>query len=118
MVKRSAEKEWHWRKLMEQQRRSGQSTRAFCRQRRIPETLFYAWRRELRLRDHERQVLHEKSEPNTKRQQGSFVPVHVVPESQPSIEILLQGKERIAVAPGFDAATLARVLSVLEDRRC
>jgi hypothetical protein len=34
------------------------------------------------------------------------------------IEVLLAGGQRLRVAPGFDPATLARLVAVLEGRPC
>jgi len=51
--RRDDSKERKWRGLIERQRRSGQSVRAFCRSRDLHETSFYYWRREIGLRDRE-----------------------------------------------------------------
>ena len=50
---RDTEKEKFWREKVKSWRTSVLSIRAFCRQRGISETGFYAWRRELRIRDRE-----------------------------------------------------------------
>jgi len=53
--KRDPAKEAYWRKLVEQWGGSGQSIRCFCRDHGLSENLFYSWRREIVLRDRERQ---------------------------------------------------------------
>lgn len=50
---RDSAREQHWRSLVAEWKSSGQSVRAFCSQRQVREANFYAWRRELRLRDAE-----------------------------------------------------------------
>ena len=50
-TKRSVEKEQFWRLVLDEQAESGMTVRAFCRQEGISEPSFYAWRRELAVRD-------------------------------------------------------------------
>ena len=50
-TKRSVEKEQFWRLVLDEQAKSGLTVRAFCRQEGISEPSFYAWRRELAVRD-------------------------------------------------------------------
>ena len=50
---RDPDKEKFWREKVKSWRTSGLSIRAFCRRHNISETSFYAWRRELRIRDRE-----------------------------------------------------------------
>lgn len=52
-LRRDGRKERGWRRAIADQTRSGESIRAFCRTRGLPEASFYHWRRELRLRDRE-----------------------------------------------------------------
>jgi hypothetical protein len=54
------DKERFWRKQVEAWQRSGLSVREFCRRRGLSEASFYAWRRELPLRDRERLQLSEE----------------------------------------------------------
>ena len=119
-MRRDLEKERRWRELITRQSESGLSPPEFCRANDLKVHQFYAWRRELELRD------------NPQRKVGSapkavqsiapqFLPVQLLPSSSngsPAIELVLRETWRIAVSPGFDAATLARVLSVLESRGC
>ena len=48
---RSHEKEQFWRLVLDEQAASGLSVRAFCRQEGISEPSYYAWRKELAVRD-------------------------------------------------------------------
>ena len=82
-------------------RRSGQSVRAYCAGAGLSEPSFYAWRRQLTMRDQAARP--QRSAPH-------FVPVHVVPAAPPSaappLDVVLGNGRVIRVAPGFDAALL------------
>jgi hypothetical protein len=94
-----------WRSLVSEQGASGQSVAAFCRERSLPASQFFAWKKRL------------------KRAAGPFVEVQVVgapaqPAAAPggAIEIRLAGGRRIFVEPGFEANHLHAVLAALEAR--
>jgi len=106
---RSGGKEPHWRTLVQQWRSSGLSVRDFCAKHGLAEPTFYAWRRTLATRDAE--AMH-------------FVPVQIVPErvaaparepASGGLELVLTGGRVLRIGPGFDAATLQRVLPLLEE---
>lgn len=97
-----------WRGLLSEQKRSGQSVAAFCRERGISGPQLFAWKKRL-------------------SQSGAeqFVAVQVVGAAEPvqpttlagrAIEIRLNGLRRVFVEPGFDADHLRAVLTVLEAR--
>ncbi len=95
-----------WRGLVSEQGASSQSVAAFCRERGLPASQFFAWKKRLR---------QAAVEP--------FVEVQVVgAPAQPAtaqsraIEIRLAGGRRIFVEPGFDADHLRAVLAALEAR--
>ena len=101
-------KERFWRRTVRQWRQSGLSIRDFCREEDLPEGNFYAWRSTIAKRDAER---------------VAFVPVQVIPERTIStraddptaaLELILPGGRRLRVGPGFDAATLERLLPLVE----
>jgi hypothetical protein len=105
---RDERKERQWRRRIDQWRVSGLSVRAFCAQHGLAQASFYAWRRVLERRAAE---------------QPAFVPVQVVADATPAgqgsaLEVLLLDGRTVRVAPGFDAATLRRLLAVLEGRPC
>ena len=98
-------RERQWRRWLREWQASGRSVRDFCWRRRLRESSFYAWRRELRRRDAETAV---------------FVPVRVVPddaEPKSTLEVVLATGRRVRVAPGFDAGMLRQVLAILEESR-
>jgi hypothetical protein len=87
---------------------SGLSVRAFCVRHGLAQASFYAWRRVLERRAAE---------------QPAFVPVQVVADATPAgqasaLEILLLDGRTVRIAPGFDVATLRRLLAVLAGRPC
>jgi hypothetical protein len=77
--------------------------RAFCARHGLASASFYPWRR----------VLERRA-----AGQATFVPVQVVADAVPAhssaLEVLLVDGRTVRVAPGFDAATLRRLLAVLE----
>jgi hypothetical protein len=104
-------KERFWRQILRQWRRSGLSVRDFCAERDVSEPSFYAWRRTITERDAEA---------------ACFVPVHVIPDaattaggagSGSGLELVLGSGRLLRIGPGFDAATLRRLLALLEEGR-
>ena len=104
---RDERKERLWRRWIGEWQTSGLSARAFCQRRRLTVASFYAWRRALQRRAAEK---------------ATFVPVQVLPDAvqtqTSALEVLLPDGRTVRVAPGFDAATLRRLLAVLEGRPC
>jgi hypothetical protein len=100
---RDERKEQQWRRWISKWRDSGLSVRDFCARHGLATPSFYAWRRTLERRAAD---------------QADFVPVHVVadtPLAQASaLELVLADGQIVRVAPGFDAATLRRLLTALE----
>ena len=88
-----------WRQRIAQQETSGQSIRAYCRGRGLPEHAFYGWR----------QRLQKQSAP------VRFALVETKPASTTAapVELLLASGERLRIP--HDAATLKLVLAVLRE---
>ena len=100
-MKRDAGKEKLWRAAIAEAGSSGQSVREFCRQRRLKESLFYAWRRELKTRDGEAT---EKS---------GFVEL-VRPAGRAEgagVSLRIDDRLSIVLERGFDGATLKAALA-------
>jgi transposase len=97
-------KEQRWRRWISKWQASGQGVRAFCARHGLAPPSFYAWRRTLARRAAD---------------QAAFVPVHIVadmpPVSASALEVVLPDGRMVRVAPGFDAATLRALLSVLQE---
>jgi hypothetical protein len=103
MRKRGREAWAKWGGLVGEQKRSGQSVAAFCRERGISAPQLFAWKKRL-------------SQAATQQ----FVPVRVVDADQPqsgcAIEIRFSGGPSVIVGPGFDAGHLRAVVAALETR--
>jgi hypothetical protein len=119
-----------WNALLDEARRAGgllPSIRGFCRDRRLRETSFYWWRRELAIRDGKplptmravdstRVAGHRPARPGPA---GAFVQLKVRPTAPVSTSTLCEivvGRLILRVAPGFDAGELSRLLDVLHAR--
>jgi transposase len=101
---RDERKEQQWRRRIDDWRASGLCVRDFCARHGLASASFYNWRRVLARRAAE--------------QPAAFVPVQVVADAVPAqasaLEVVLVDGRAVRVAPGFDEATLRRLLAVLE----
>lgn len=89
----------YWRKLVSDQRVSGSSVTAFCRERGVSDASFYSWRRRL-----------EVSEV-ADAAPAQFVSVPVTPVES-AIELRIPNGMVVTVAAGFDEGELQRLLRV------
>ena len=103
---RDTKKEAHWRRLLEEQRRSGVSVAIFCRRRKIAVHPFYWWQRTLR----ERNGSVEGQAPEEK---AGFVPVRLPLFGIAPIEVVHREGHVIRVPAGCDVSSLCRVLQAL-----
>jgi hypothetical protein len=124
-------KESFWRKAVVEQRRSGQTVRAFFQSRGLTEPSFYAWRAELVRRDQRRRAANGSADGHRLRRTvahsarsrsvkpaSPFVALTVAGNqpnlgSRPAIKIELPGGERLQVSSGCDQTTLDVVLQAL-----
>ena len=89
-----------WRERIAEQERTGVSVKQFCKQQRLTEYSFYAWRKRLRKQAPVRFALVERG-------------VLPRPSTETSLELVLTSGERLRIAAGVDAATLRTVLEAL-----
>ena len=89
-----------WRERIAQQETSGQSIRAFCRERGLKEPAFYGWRQRLRKQNTPVRFALVESKPGE--------------ETAAPIELMLASGDRLRIPP--DAATLKLVLAVLREQ--
>jgi len=85
----------YWRKLIAEQEASGETIRAFCKERGVGDHSFYFWRKRLR-----------------KREPVQFAVLKTVAAAAP-LELILASGERLCIGNGVDAATLRLVLDAL-----
>jgi hypothetical protein len=115
---RDVTKEQFWREQIAGQPGGGLSIRAYCRRRRLRESAFYFWRKELARRG-------VSTAPS-----AAFVPVRITAEhpavggelveseSPGRIEIVLSHGRHVRLVGPVDRQALADVLAVLEGRPC
>lgn len=122
-------KERFWRRLLRLWRRSGRTIRAFCAEHRVSEASFFAWRRTIADRDRRhfappdcRTTERRDAPQQATADQPTFVPLRIVPTlaGNPStaFEVVLKDERVVRVPPGFDAASLRKLLAVLEEQPC
>lgn len=119
------EKEALWRQRVAAQAASGLTVREWCQQEGYSDSLFHYWKSTIAKRDGVYAPPPRKAPApqSPAKAQPAFAQVVV---SEPSahaspcaaIEIALPGARIVRVSAGFDAATLARVLALLEGRPC
>jgi hypothetical protein len=102
-------REAYWRKQIEVCESSGLSIARYCREQGISAAQYHWWKSELKRRAATRSV-------------ALFTEVRPVPRVEAvvtsTIEVALSGERVVRVRPGFDAATLAGVVQVLEGLGC
>ena len=90
-----------WAERIAAHRRSGMSVKQFCKEQRLTECSFYAWRKRLQENGLVRFALVERS---ARRQEGTAEPV---------LELVLANGERLRIGSGVDITILRTVLDVL-----
>ena len=115
----SKEREQHWRGLVRDQKASGLSISAFCRERKVLAASFFNWRR--RLADRDRPV-ELKAVNQHKDTAAKFVSLEL-PPSPPAAtrigcEVVLPNGCRLIVPTGCDAGWFREILGALQERAC
>jgi len=93
-----------WRQIIDGQRPSGLTVAAYCRDRGIKDSAFYAWKRRLR-------------SPAKSNRSSAPVFVEVTPPKTSAvgaIEICLPGERRLLARRGFDCELLIELIRTLE----
>jgi hypothetical protein len=104
--KRDLQVEGRWRSLLARQRTSGMTVRAFCAKERIAESAYYAWRREIGLRDREKTA-----------GKAAFVPL-VMPtgaaEAEGQIIIELRGERVLRLPAALPVERVVELVRAIE----
>ena len=98
-----------WRRRFDEQRASGLSVVAWCREQGVEKNTFYGWRKRLSV------------SPAVSAPQFIAVAMDCPVESPTPVSASLTlriGRVAVEVASGFDPALLADVLNILESRPC
>jgi len=113
-----AQREAHWRQVVDRCRKSGLTRSAFCRREGINDNALTWWVRVLRERDRARRPAAAAKSKQRHRPRSAFVPVRVVPavpaSGAGSMEVVARGGRVVRVQTGFDPALLQRVVAALE----
>jgi hypothetical protein len=113
--KDDAEKARYWQRTISEAARSGMSTRAFCRQRRLRESRFYWWQRKLR----GNRPAGVTPMPGAPGRPASFALVSdEAGAADAGIELVLGDGRKLRIRRGADEETLRTVLAALERPRC
>ena len=110
------ERRERWRSLIEEQRRSGQSILAFCREKGISQPSFYAWRKRFRERKHDDRRS-RKSRRDTDGHDGDreFIPLELC-DSASALEVVHPLGYKVRVIGEVNLTALRQVLEVLDGR--
>ncbi len=93
-----------WRQIIDEQRRSGLTVAAYCRDRGIKDSAFYAWKRRLR----------SPAKPSG-LPKPAFVEVTApITGTAGTIEIRLRGERHLLARRGFDRELLIELVRTLE----
>ena len=116
--RRRMERAQYWRRGIRDQKARGLSLSAFCKEREVPASSFFSWRRKLadRQRAGENENVGEREDTAAK-----FVPIELPspPAAMRSCcEVVLPDGCRILVPARFDAGSLRDILSALTERPC
>jgi hypothetical protein len=133
MAKRKREfdpqKDQHWRDVLTRFHSSGLSIREFCRQERLPEPRFYAWRRTIAERDgtwvarrpspaRHKPAVSPKRPSRPRPQRPAFVPLVIHPgalaQSAIGLAIELRGGRMLRLPDSMPPQRLAELIRALE----
>ena len=117
MVRRKrAEKELHWREMVNRQAVSGLSIREFCSKERVSQPSFYAWRRKFREQENHgtrsRKSGRRVTEPGNS---GEFIPLELL-DSVGALEVIHPLGYQVRVSGEVNFHALQQVLDVLDRR--
>jgi hypothetical protein len=116
--RRDMKKEGHWRKVIGEAARSGISVRRFCQQRKLKESQFYWWQRELKKRQQARAFGSgntSKAAKDTGQATFALVSEDGGEVGSAGIELVLRDGRRLRIGKGVDEQTLRTVVGVLEE---
>ena len=127
--KQPSTREQYWRDRILQWQASGQTVRVFCGEHSLSEPSFYSWRRTITLRDRratsgaaDGSAPQSAARHEDRTDRPAFLPVRVIsspadttPSDAAGLELVIGSRRVVRVLPGFDAATLRRLLTVLEE---
>lgn len=119
--RQNEQRERHWQQVIQEQKTSGLSASAFCRERGLSKSSFSHWKRKL----NDRQRNGSASRSNATTTAAKFLPIEMPDQPQASrstartaCEVVLPDGCRILVPSGYDASGLGEILDLLAERSC
>ena len=115
-----AQRETHWRRLIQRWKASGIAKSEFCAREAVSVASFHWWIQNLGRRKRPRQRVQSAKTKSGRKPIPKFIPVQVAKPAStadPGVELVV-ARQIIRVAPGFHPETLRRVVAVLEGRPC
>lgn len=114
-----AQRETHWRRVVERWKASGVAKSVFCAREGISDASLHWWLRQIERRDAEAKPAERMAPKQPRRRaKAAFVPIRVVAAAaQPALELVVAGKV-LRVPSGFDPDALRRLIACLEDTAC
>ena len=109
-----------WREFIEEQKKSGMSQTAFCKQYSIPPHRFTYWKQKFlsQAKNHKQKTKQSKNTPK----RSSLIPVKLVPDkhlydapTHNCFEVVLSNNRVVRIPHHFDAHALRQLLSVVEE---
>jgi len=114
----SKERERYWRGVIRDQKASGRSISAFCREHEVPAASFFSWRRKLADRDRAGELENADEHEDTA---AKFVPIELPSPpaaTRTGCEVVLPNGCRIIVPTQCDAGWLREILGALQEQSC
>lgn len=91
-----------WERLLKEQRASGKTIRAWCREQKVRENRFYYWRKKL------------QPAKTSNKQQVQWLPIETA-ETKPCTKVIVHlGEARIEIPRNFDRFQLREIIRVLQ----
>ena len=114
------ERERHWRGVIREQGASGLGISAFCREREVPLSSFFYWRRKLKARQAKDAPI-PGNRSAREESEAKFVPIQLGTPPMATgagCEIVLADGCRVIVPTQCDATWLVEILGALQERAC
>ena len=112
---RDPARERSWRGLLRQFAAGGQSVRAFCADRRLPETAFYFWRREIQRRDGQAPPRRQHAKPRLRRP-AAFTRILLQPPqaAEEGLRLRLSNGRELLLPASWPLRRVAKLLRAIE----
>jgi len=113
-IRRAAREKW--RRIIEEQRISGQTVAAYCRSRAITQASFFAWKRRLRSTVQATEFVEIRTAAEAKPFAAAAKPAiaDAAEGNSPAIELCLAGGRRLLLRRGVDRELLLEIIGMLE----